>query len=85
MSVGMRDFTKERIALFTRYFIEDGRPITVKQLTKLAEDYCGYPPRRQTIYSDLNCIDIAIGLKREIIGLNTGRGGYTALWSRPKK
>lgn len=74
------DFTKERIALFTRYFIEDGRPITVPQLMKKAEDYCGFMPQRQTVYDDLNAIDIVLGLEKEIRAHSSGRG-HAVYWS----
>ena len=36
--------TKERIALFTKYFLEDGKPITVKQLCSMAERHSGFRP-----------------------------------------
>lgn len=83
MTITSKDFTKERAALFTRYFIEDGRPITVPQLMKKAEDYCGFMPTRQTVYDDLNVLDIAIGLNRE--NLCEAEPGRRFVWSRPKK
>lgn len=83
MTITNKDFTKERVTLFTRYFIEDGRPITVSQLMKKAEDYCGFMPKRQTVYDDLNALDIAIGLNRENL-CEAGRG-RRVVWSRPKK
>lgn len=73
------DYGKERIALFTRYFIEDGKPITVKGLIKMFEDYSGVPIRRQTVYNDLNAIDVVIPLERT---RNTKTPEY--LWSRAK-
>ena len=83
MTITSKDFTKERVALFTRYFIEDGRPITVAQLMKKAEDYCGFMPKRQTVYDDLNALDVAIGLNRE--NLREAGPGHRIVWSRPKK
>lgn len=75
--------TKERIALFTKYFLEDGKPITVKQLCSMAERHSGFRPKRQTVYDDLNALDIAIGLNRE--NLCEAGPGRRVVWSRPKK
>lgn len=77
-------FTKERIALFVKYFMDDGRPVTVKQLQHIAEQYFGEAPHRQAIYSDLNAIDIVMGLTRETRSRsNNGERpkGYDVLWS----
>ena len=58
------EYGKERIALFTRYFIEDNRPITVYQLMEMFEKYSGVKTYRQTVYSDLNAISVVIPLGR---------------------
>lgn len=74
--------TKERIALFTKYFLEDGKPITVKQLCSMAERHSGFRPQRKTVYDDLNAIDIAIGLKRECVGVCENSSHRLYLWSK---
>lgn len=77
----MKTSCKERIALFTQYFLSHDEPITVKQLQRMAEHYCGEKPKRQTVYDDLNAIDIVIGLKREHLPDQVGR---TFQWSKLK-
>ena len=57
------DYTKERIALFTKYFFEVNKPISVQGLIKLFEDYSGGVVfKRQTIYNDLAAMSIVLPL-----------------------
>ena len=57
------DYTKERVALFTEFFLKGGKA-TVKKLARLFEDYSGTPPKRQTIYDDIYAISIVFPLGR---------------------
>ncbi len=58
------NYGKERVALFTKYFVEDGKPISVKKLMAMFEEYSGEMVKRQTVYNDLNAIDVVIPLSR---------------------
>ena len=75
----MSAHNKERIILLTEYFLTNGKPVTVKQMQRMFEQYSGEKVQRQTIYDDLNAIDIVIGLKRENVPDQTGR---TLQWSK---
>lgn len=75
----MKGLGKERIVLFTQFFLTHDEPITVKQLQQMVERYNGEKVKRQTIYDDLNAIDIVIGLKCEHVPDQVGR---TLQWSR---
>lgn len=75
----MKGFGKERIVLFTQFFLTHDELITVKQLQQMVERYDGEKVKRQTIYDDLNAIDIVIGLKCEHVPDQVGR---TLQWSR---
>lgn len=78
----MAHFNKERVILLTEYFLTNGRPITVKQIQRMFEQYSGEKVQRQTIYDDLNAIDIVIGLKCEHVPDQVGR---TLQWSKLNK
>ena len=57
------EYTKERITLFTKYFLEVNKPISVQGLIKLFEDYSGGVVfKRQTIYNDLAEMSIVLPL-----------------------
>ena len=75
----MKGLGKERIVLFTQFFLTHDEPITVKQLQQMVERYNGEKVKRQTIYDDLNAIDVVIGLKCEHVPDQVGR---TLQWSR---
>ena len=77
----MAHFNKERVIMLTEYFLTNDKPITVKQLQQMFEQYSGEKVKRQTIYDDLNAIDIVIGLKREHV---PDRRGWTLQWSKSK-
>jgi predicted DNA-binding transcriptional regulator YafY len=51
-------YTKERIVLFTQYFLTVNKPISVAGLIDMFERYSGSKVKRQTIYSDLNAINM---------------------------
>lgn len=78
----MASFNKERICILLEYFLTNDKPITVKQVQQMVEQYCGEKVKRQTIYDDLNAIDIVIGLKREHVPDQRGR---TLQWSKLNK
>ena len=57
------EYTKERITLFTKYFFEVNKPVSVQGLIKLFEDYSGGVVfKRQTIYNDLAAMSIVLPL-----------------------
>ena len=56
------DYTKERIALFTHYFLTVNKPISVMGLIDMFERYSGSKVKRQTVYSDLNAINMIVPL-----------------------
>ena len=78
----MAHFNKERVIMLTKYFLTNDKPITVEQIQQMFEQYSGEKVRRQTIYDDLNAIDIVIGLKREHVPDQRGR---TLQWSKLNK
>ena len=77
----MAHFNKERVIMLTEYFLTNDKPITVEQIQQMFEQYSGEKVKRQTIYDDLNAIDILIGLKRERV---PHRRGWTLQWSKIK-
>lgn len=77
----MAHFNKERVIMLTEYFLTNDKPITVEQIQRMFERYSGEKVTRQTIYDDLNAIDIVIGLKRERVPDQRGR---TLQWSKIK-
>ena len=77
----MAQLNKERIALFTNYFLTNDKPVTVKQIQQMFERYSGEKVKRQTIYDDLNAISIVIGLKCEHVPNSIGN---TLQWSKSK-
>lgn len=77
----MAHFNKERVIMLTEYFLMNDKPITVEQIQRMFEQYSGEKVKRQTIYDDLNAIDILIGLKREHVPDQCGR---TLQWSKIK-
>ena len=56
------EYTKERIALFTQYFCEVNKPISVKELIRLFENYSGTTVKRCTVYNDLNAMSVVLPL-----------------------
>ena len=77
----MAHFNKERVIMLTEYFLTNDKPITVEQIQRMFEQYSGEKVKRQTIYDDLNAIDIVISLKREHVPDQRGR---TLQWSKIK-
>jgi hypothetical protein len=77
----MVHLNKERVIMLTEYFLTNDKPVTVKQIQQMFEQYSGEKVRRQTIYDDLNAIDVVIGLKREH---SPDQRGRTLQWSKSK-
>jgi hypothetical protein len=75
----MVQLNKERIALFTNYFLTNDKPVTVKELQDMFFNYCGEYSGRDTIYNDLESINMIVPLE----GKRTG-GNNTIYWSKAR-
>lgn len=71
--------SKERIALFTNYFLTNDKPVTVKELQDMYFNYCGERLCKGTIYNDLESINMIVPLEGERTG-----GNNTIYWQKAR-